>query len=175
MNYAELSNAVGIKEPTTKSWMNLLVSSGLVYLPEPYHKKINKRMIKKSPKIYFLDTGLCSYLAGYNTPEELEKGSMSDAIFKTFVVAEILKSYYHNDKKPPIYYYRDKDKREIDLIIEEDKKIYPIQIIKTKKPTKSDIKNFKVLSKFEEGAIICLCDEEFELTKNIRAIHVGYV
>jgi predicted AAA+ superfamily ATPase len=174
LNYADIASAVGISQPTAKSWLSLLVSSGLVYLLEPYHNNINKRIVK-TPKIYFIDTGLCSYLTNWSTPEVLEAGAMSGAMFETFVVAEILKSYLHNGKRAPIYYYRDKEKKEIDLIIERDGKLYPIEIKKTAKPDKSGIKNFDVLSNYAQGAIICLCSEDLPLTKDVNVVPVGYL
>jgi len=174
LNYADIATSVGVSQPTAKSWLSLLVSSGLVYLLEPYHRNITKRMIK-TPKLYFVDTGLCSYLTGWSTPQVLEAGAMSGAIFETFAVAEILKSYRHNGKRAPIYYYRDKDKREIDLIIEKDGKLYPVEIKKTAKPSKADIKNFNVLPNSAQGAVICLCGEDMPLTDSVNALPIGYV
>lgn len=176
LNYSDIASSVGISQPTAKAWLSLLISSGLVYLLEPYYNNINKRMVK-TPKIYFLDTGLCSYLTNWNTPEVLEAGAMSGAMFETFVITEILKSYLHRGKRPPIYFYRDKDKKEIDLIIEQNGKLHPIEIKKTAKPDKSSIKNFKVLTdlKNTEGAVICLCNEDLPLTENINVIPVAYL
>jgi uncharacterized protein len=176
LNYSDIAGSVGISQPTAKAWLSLLISSGLVYLLEPYYNNLSKRMIK-TPKLYFLDTGLCSYLTNWSTPEVLESGAMSGAIFETFVVAEILKSYLHRGKRAPIYFYRDKDKKEIDLIIEQNGKLYPIEIKKTAKPDKSSIKNFNVLpdSNRAEGAVICLCDDDLPLTENVNVIPVGYL
>ena len=176
LNYSDIASSVGISQPTAKAWLSLLISSGLVYLLEPYYNNLSKRMIK-TPKLYFLDTGLCSYLTNWSSPEVLESGAMSGAIFETFVVAEILKSYLHRGKRPPIYFYRDKDKKEIDLIIEQNGKLYPIEIKKTAKPDKSSIKNFNVLPDLNraEGAVICLCDEDLPLTENVNIIPVGYL
>jgi len=176
LNYSDIATSVGISQPTAKSWLSLLISSGLVYLLEPYYNNLNKRMIK-TPKLYFLDTGLCSYLTKWSSPEILESGAMSGAILETFVIAEVLKSYLHKGKRAPLYFYRDKDKKEIDLIIEKDDKLYPIEIKKTAKPDKSSIKNFNVLSTINraEGAVICLCDDDFPLTKNVNIIPVSYL
>lgn len=176
LNYSDIASAVGISQPTAKAWLSLLISSGLVYLLEPYYNNINKRMIK-TPKLYFLDTGLCSYLTNWNTPEVLESGAMSGEILETFVVAEVLKSYLHNGKRAPVYFYRDKDKKEIDLIIVQNGKLYPIEIKKTAKPDKSSVKNFDVIPEANraEGAVVCLCDEDFPLKKNINIIPVGYL
>ena len=133
LNYSDIASEIGISIPTAKSWVSILVSSNIIYLLQPYYSNINKRIIK-TPKIYFLDTGLCSYLTDWDNPRVLESGAMSGAIFETFVVSEIIKSYEHNIKTANIYYYRDKDKKEIDLIIEKNGKIYPIEIKKTANP-----------------------------------------
>lgn len=176
LNYSDIASSVGISQPTAKAWLSLLTSSGLVYLLEPYHNNISKRMVK-TPKLYFLDTGLCSYLTNWTTPESLEAGAMSGAILETFVVAEVLKSYLHNGKRSPIYFYRDKDKKEIDLIIEQNGKLHPVEIKKTAKPEKSLVKSFDVLPApiRAEGAVICLCDEDLPLTENVNSIPVGYL
>ncbi len=176
LNYSDIANAVGITQPTAKAWLSLLVSSGLVYLLEPYYNNINKRILK-TPKVYFLDTGLCAYLTNWNSPEALESGAMSGEFLETFIIAEVLKSWLHRGKRPPIYFYRDKEKKEIDLIIESNGRLYPIEIKKTAKPTIKDIKNFNVLpnDKSAEGALICLCSEDFPLTNDVNVIPVGYL
>lgn len=176
LNYSDIASSVGISQPTAKAWLSLLTSSGLVYLLEPYHNNISKRMIK-TPKLYFLDTGLCSYLTNWTTPESLEAGAMSGAILETFVVAEVLKSYLHNGKKAPIYFYRDKDKKEIDIIIEQNGKLHPVEIKKTAKPDKSLVKSFDILPEQNraEGAVVCLCNEDLPLTEGVNSIPVGYL
>lgn len=176
LNYTDISNEVGVSVPTIKSWVSILVSSNIVYLLQPYYSNINKRIVK-TPKLYFLDTGLCSFLTGWDNPKVLESGAMNGAIFETFVVSEIIKSYEHNLKTPNIYYYRDKDKKEIDLIIEQNGKLYPIEIKKTAIPNKNMIKNFSVIpeDKIGEGAVICLSKSDFPITKNINAIPVSYI
>ncbi len=176
LNYSDIANSVGISQPTAKAWLSLLTSSGLVYLLEPYHNNISKRMVK-TPKLYFLDTGLCSYLTNWTTPESLEAGAMSGAILETFIVAEVLKSYLHNGKRASIYFYRDKDKKEIDLIIEQNGKLHPIEIKKTAKPDKSMIKIFEIIphTNRAEGAVICLCNEDLPLSEKVSSIPVGYL
>lgn len=176
LNYADIASEIGISIPTAKSWVSILVSSNIVYLLQPYYSNINKRIIK-TPKIYFLDTGLCSYLTDWENPKVLESGAMSGAIFETFVISEIIKSYEHNIKQPNIYYYRDKDKKEIDLIIDKNGKLYPVEIKKTANPNKDMIKNFNVIpeEKMGEGAIVCLIKEDLPLTKTVNAIPAGYV
>lgn len=178
LNYAELARDVGISQPTAKQWMSILVSSGMVALIEPYFNNIMKRSIK-SPKMYFLDTGLCAYLTKWSSPESLEAGAMSGAIFETYVVSEIMKSYYNAGKRPPLYFYRDKDKREIDLIIFENETLYPIKIKKSTNPGRSAIQHFSILEKtglkVGTGCVICLVDDLMPIDKNNWIVPVGLV
>lgn len=176
LDYTDISKEVGVSSPTIKSWVSILVSSNIVYLLQPYFSNINKRIVK-TPKIYFMDTGLCSYLTNWDNLQVLESGAMSGAIFETYVVSEIIKSYAHNIKEPNIYYYRDKDKREIDVIIERNGKLYPIEIKKSSNPDKSAIKNFSVISEdnLGNGAVVCLAKEDYPITKNINAIPISYI
>ena len=176
LNYTDISSEVGVSVPTIKSWVSILVSSNIVYLLQPYYSNLGNRVVK-TPKIYFLDTGLCSYLTNWDNPKVLESGAMSGAIFETFVVAEIIKSYVHNGKEPNIYYYRDKEKKEIDLIVEKNGKLYPIEIKKSANPDKSAVKNFSVIpdDKQGEGAVICLAKEDYPITKTINAIPLYYI
>lgn len=176
LDYTDISKEVGVSAPTIKSWVSILVSSNIVYLMQPYYSNLNNRIVK-TPKIYFLETGLYSYLTNWNNPQVLESGAMSGAIFETFVVSEIIKSYNHNIKEPNIYYYRDKDKREIDVIIEQNGKLYPIEIKKSANPDKSAIKHFSVIpnDKSAEGAVICLANEDYPITKSVNAIPISYI
>ena len=145
LNVANMASICGKDVKTVKSWLSALESSGLVYLLEPYYNNFNKRMIK-APKLYFLDTGFACWLLGWNTPEQLVNGAMWGHIFESFVFAEVLKSYYNDGiVKPPLYYYRDKDKNEIDLVIEESDTLYPVKIKTTSDPTKSMVNAFRML------------------------------
>ena len=174
LKYSELANAVDISEPTAKTWLSVLISSNIVYLLEPYYRNITKRMTKM-PKIYFLDTGLCSYLTGWSSPEVIEKGAMNGAFFETFVVSEILKSYRHNGERPLIYWYRDTQQKEIDLLIERDGKLHPIEIKLTSNPNKSMLKHFKVLDNQGYGGLICMRESDIPLTEDVSAIPIGYI
>ncbi len=176
LNYSDIASEVGISQPTAKSWLSVLISSNIVYLLQPYYNNLNKRLVK-TPKLYFMDTGLCSYLTGWTSPDTLERGAMSGNMFETFVVTEIIKSYRNNGIEPNIYYYRDKDKKEIDIIIEDNGLLYPIEIKKTASPDKNMIKNFSVLpeNKISRGAIICMADTDLPLKENINVIPVGYI
>ena len=174
LKYSELANAVDISEPTAKTWLSVLVSSNIVYLLEPYYRNITKRMTKM-PKIYFLDTGLCSYLTGWSSPEVIEKGAMNGAFFETFVVSEILKSYRHNGERPLIYRYRDTQQKEIDLLIERDGKLHPIEIKLTSNPNKSMLKHFNVLDNQGYGGLICMRESDIPLTEDVSAIPISYI
>jgi len=176
VNYADLAKDTGISAPTAKHWMSILVTSGLVYLIRPYFNNALKRIIK-SPKMYFLDTGLCAYLTKWASPETLEAGAMSGAIFETWVVSEIIKSYYNVGKQPPLYFYRDKEQREIDLIIERDNKLYPMEIKKSGSPNRDAIRHFSALHKpgveLGMGGVVCLSENLLPLDKDNWMIPVG--
>ena len=178
LNLNTVANEVGISVPTAQRWLSILVSSNIIYLLEPYYNNIMKRAIK-TPKIYFLDTGLVSYLTRWKNKDVLEAGNMAGNFFENFVIVEIIKSYYNNGElRPPLYFYRDKEKREIDLIIEQNGKLHPIEIKKSANPTKDMISNFKVLEKIGEvgdGGIICMYDKLINLDKKNRVIPYTYL
>ena len=163
IDYADISRNIGIDSRTVKEWLSILETSGIIKLLQPYLSNISDRIIKK-PKIYFLDTGLCSYLAHIPTAEILEKSAFSGAFYETYVISEIIKSYYNNSKnyKREIYYYRDKDQKEVDLIIETFEGIYPIEIKKGINSV-SPKKNFNFLQKYNKkilnGLIIDSCEK----------------
>lgn len=178
LNLAELARDCDISPPTAKSWLSILEASGIVYLLEPYATNLSKRLVK-APKLYFLDTGLCAYLTGWSDATTLEAGAMSGAILETFVVAEILKSWWHNGKQAPLFCYRDKDKNEIDLLIVTDQKAYPVEIKKTGSPHKKAIRSFSVLEKIKiptgEGGLICFVDRILPIDQKNIAIPISYV
>ena len=178
LNLNSIANEVGITIPTAQRWLSILVASNIVYILEPYYNNIMKRAIK-TPKVYFLDTGLASYLTKWKTSEVLEAGTMAGNFFENYVIVEIIKSYYNSGElRPPVYFYRDKEKREIDLIIEQNGKLYPIEIKKTANPSKDMIENFKVLENVKEvgeGAIICMYDKIINLNEKNRVIPYKYL
>lgn len=178
LNYNDLARDVGIDNKTVKSWLSVLETSGLIYLLHSYHHNITKRLVK-TPKIYFLDTGLCAYLTKWSDAKSLQNGAMSGAILETHIFIEILKSYWHNGIEPHFYYYRDADQKEIDLIIETADTIYPIEFKKTATPSKTFSKNFSLLKKFQKkighGAIICFVEKDIPLSSEVTAIPVGYI
>ena len=178
LNYSDIARDVDINHKTAKSWLSVLEASGLVYLLQPYYRNVTKRIVK-TPKVYFLDTGLCSYLTQWPSPESLEAGAMSGTILETYLFGEILKSYWHNGKTPHFYYYRDTDQREIDLVIESGAELYPVEFKKTASPSQSASKHFHVLEKLTEnvrhGAVICFVERDVPLSREVTAIPVGYL
>ena len=178
LNLNSIANEVGITIPTAQRWLSILVASNIVYILEPYYNNIMKRAVK-TPKVYFLDTGLAAYLTKWKTSEVLEKGTMAGSFFENYVIVEIIKSYNNSGElRPPVYFYRDKEKREIDLIIEQNGKLYPIEIKKTANPNKDMIENFKVLEMVKEvgeGAIICVYDKIINLDEKNRVIPYRYL
>ena len=177
LNYESLARDAEIDSKTAKNWLSLLRTSGLVFLLQPYSNNPTSRVIK-SPKIYFTDTGLACYLAGYSDALTLEKSAMNGNIFETYVIMEIVKSFVNANKDPRLYmnFYRDSNQVEIDLIITMNNTIYPIEIKKTKSPNKNMIKNFKVINNAEkeigEGGIICMIDKIFALDEKNNAIPI---
>ncbi|MCC8080877.1 MAG: ATP-binding protein [Lachnospiraceae bacterium] len=158
--YEEIASAVGVSAPTAKAWVTILERSGVIYILRPYFSNITSRLVK-TPKFYFMDTGLAAYLCRWPTADTLENGAMDGAFFETYVVTEIVKSYYNAGKRPNLYFYRDVDRREIDLLVVEGENLYPIEIKKSKSPTHPD-KNFKVLDRLhlnvQPGIVICMSD-----------------
>jgi len=173
VNYNKLANDIGIDLKTAQTWMGILERSGIVYLLQPYSPNATSRIIK-TPKVYFLDTGLCAYLCRWETPETLYAGAMDGAILETWCLGQILKSYWHNGIDPLIYFYRDTDQKEIDFIIEKNMTLYPIEVKKTAMPEEKDIKNFNVLSKLGKkigtGAVLCLSKDRLPINRDVISI-----
>jgi len=180
LNLSEIARDVGISQPTAERWLSVLVASNIVYLLQPYFNNVIKRAVK-TPKMYFLDTGLAAYLTRWNTPETLQNGAMAGAFFESWVISEIISSFYNNGiLEPPLWFYRDKDMKEIDLLIEQDGTLYPIEIKKHSDPTIGDIANFKVLEKISDrnlgtGGIICTYDTLTAIDRDNKIIPVGYL
>jgi predicted AAA+ superfamily ATPase len=178
LNYSEMARDVDIDPKTAKSWLSILSSSGLVYLLEPYYNNVTKRIIK-TPKLYFLDTGLAAFLTGWDTAKSLERGAMSGPMLETYVFSEILKSYWHNGKRPYIYFYRDADQHEIDFVFERDGTLYPVEVKKTAAPSLNAARNFPRLDALKRevghGAIICLREKYVPLSRKVSAIPIGYL
>ena len=142
--YDELAREAGISAPTAKRWLSILVSSNIIALVQPYHNNALKRATKM-PLLHFLDTGLCAYLLKWSNAEVLERGAMSGSFFESYVFSEIYKSWLNAGKEPPLYYYRDKEQREIDILILYDGILYPVESKKAASPGVDAAKHFRVL------------------------------
>ena len=178
LNYSDMAKDVDVSVNTIKSWISLLETSGLIFLLQPYYNNIANRALK-TPKLYFTDTGLCSYLCGWETAETLANGAMNGAIFETYIISEILKSYRHNGLFVNFYFYRDRDNREIDLLIERNGLFYPIEIKRSASPKIDDVKHFEALSRLGistgKGAVICLYDKLLPLNHQTVIVPVSYL
>jgi predicted AAA+ superfamily ATPase len=180
LNLSSAARDVGVSAPTAERWLSILTASNIVYLLPPYHNNITKRAIK-TPKIYFLDTGLAAYLTKWNTPEVLQNGAMAGAFFETFVISEIIKSHANRGVLDmPMYFYRDKEMHEIDLLIERDGAMHPIEIKKHADPSKKDIAAFGILDKIPgvrraSGGVVCMYDRLVTLSGEDKAIPVWWL
>ena len=153
LNYSNVAQEVGVSVDTIKRWTTILETSGIIYLLKPYSKNHLKRAIK-TPKVYMLDTGLMAWLTKWLTPETIQQGAKSGQFFETFVVSEIIKSFYNNGIEPPIYFYRDTNQKEIDLLIEYNRALYPVEIKTSASPDKKMVKAFGILKEnLPEGEI----------------------
>ena len=180
LNISSLAKNVGISVSTAERWLSILVTSNIVYLLRPYANNVLKRSVK-TPKLYFLDTGLAAYLTKWTTADVLKNGAMAGAFFETFVVAEIIKSYYNKGiAEPPLYFYRDKEQKEIDLLIECNGVLYPLEMKKHADPKAADIKAFAVLDDIPgvqrgSGGVICTYHQLVTLKDNDKVIPISYI
>ena len=186
LNYANIAGDVGVSEPTVKTWLSILERTGIVYLLQPYSASVLTRAIK-APKVYFKDTGLACYLSRWLSADALKNSAVAGNMFETFIVSEILKSYTNEGKdyRSQIFYYRGKDKKasienEIDLIIEENGMIYPIEIKMTGNPKASMASANTVLDRIPDkkrgnGIILCLIDRKTYLRENLIALPITYI
>ena len=194
INYANISSEIGVSEITVKEWISILEKSGIIFILKPYTSSALNRAIRK-PKLYFRDTGLCCYLTRWLTPDTLKNGAMAGAMFETFVINEILKSYSNEGLEYDfnVFYYNGKDKKkkkengeeievdgEIDLILQEDGILYPIEIKISATPKADMASEFDVLDGIPDkkrgmGAIICLYDKKLFLRENLIALPLEYI
>lgn len=180
LNYSSLSEDADIDANTAKRWISILEASDIIYLLQPYFtKKLNRAV--KTPKIVFLDTGLCAYLCGWNSVEILINASTSGHFLETFVISELIKNKRNNKEtlNYGIYFYRDKDQKEIDLIIEKDDIIYPFEIKKTANPKLSMLNNFKILEnknfKIGNGGLLCFYPDTIPLNEKYNSYPISVI
>lgn len=194
INYTNIASDLSVSEVTVKEWISILEKSGIIYILKPYTSSALNRAIK-TPKMYFRDTGLCCYLTRWLTPDTLKNGAMSGAMFETFVINEILKSYSNEGLEYDfnVFYYNGKDKKkkkdngeeieidgEIDLIIQENGVLYPVEIKMTASPKSDMASEFDVLDDLPDkkrgmGVIICLYDKKMYLRENLIALPIEYI
>lgn len=162
VNYRTLAESADITQPTAKEWLRILEGLHIVYLLQPYANNALKRL-SKTPKLYFCDTGLCAYLSMWLTPDVLRQGAASGHFYENYVVMELVKNYAYAKSKANITYYRDSNAKEIDVFVEENATIHPLEIKKSASPDKREVKKYTVLDKAElsrgNGGIVCMCEE----------------
>lgn len=178
LNLSDLARDADVAPNTAKHWLSILQSSGIVWLLEAWHSNPGKLLVK-SPKLYFLDTGLCAWLTRWSNAQTLESGAMAGAIFENWVIVELLKSWWHNGLAAPFYHYRDTEKREIDLLIEHDGRLWPVEIKKTASPNVHDIRAFNVLrstgAPVGRGTLICMLAEPLPLDRDNEALPAAWL
>ena len=162
LNVAEIARDADLNQMQVKSWLGILETLGIIFYLHPYSNNLLKRLVK-TPKLYFYDTGIVCYLTRWSSAETLERGAMNGAILENYVVSEIMKSYLNCGKEPFLYYYRDKDAKEIDIVLEHDGVLNPIEIKKSSNPGTELIKVFDLLDQSStpraKGAVICMKPE----------------
>ena len=178
LNIHSIATDVEVTDDTAKAWLGVLEKSEIIYFLHPYSNNLLKRTIK-SPKLYFFDTGLVAYLTKYSNPEILQNGSINGAILENYVVNEIRKSYINSGKEPYIYYYRDKEQHEIDLILESDDLLHLIEIKKSSNPVVSMTKHFDIFTKsginLGENAILCMKEDISALNKETLIVPIWLI
>ena len=179
-NSSDICKDIGIDNKTVDNWISILRNTFLVYFLQPYSNNAVGRVIKR-PKIYFMDTGLACYLAGYLDSRTLERSAYSGQIFETYIISEIIKSYNNNSRDPRLhlYYYRDNNQKEIDLLVVDQDMIYPVEIKKSANPGKDAIKNFNIVEKFEmkspNGIVLCLSKDIHVIDEKNYMIPIEYI
>lgn len=173
INLSDFARDSDISVNTAKEWLSILEASGIIYFLRPYYRNITKRLIKM-PKLYFLDTGLVCYLTGWKTPETAMRGAMAGALFETFIFSEILKNYWNHGIEAPLWFYRTKEKEEIDILIERNGKLYPVEIKLSSRITENDLKGIKSISRTGEklgtATFITASPSPYWLTKGIAVL-----
>lgn len=177
LNMSTYSREIGISVNTIKSWISILEAGNIIFLMPPFYKNLGKR-ISKSPKIYWVDNGLVSYLTGIQNKEHLLYGPLAGALFENLIISETLKSFYNLGIRPSLYYLRTNNGLEMDLFIEHAAKFFPFEIKMTRTPSPHMAKSFSRLSSLfhdlslSEGYLVCLCEESFTLSEKVRAVNI---
>lgn len=178
--YAELARLADVDEKTAKSWLSLLVSTYLVKILEPYSNNLLKRL-NKQPVMHFVDVGLAAHLSGWQSVDSLELGAMSGMVFESYAFSEVYKSYSNAGRRPPLWFFRTNDRKEIDLLLEKDGTLFPLEVKKSASPVAGDVKNFRALDgvaaddvppelaalkrKIGTGAVVCMAEDAFPVNE----------
>lgn len=176
----QVAKEVGVDDKTSNAWLSILKNTGIIYLLQPYMNNSVGRAVKRE-KVYFTDTGLACYLTGYVDYITLEKSAYSGAIFETYVINEIIKTYAYDGKdiRKHLYFYRDNYQKEIDVLINYNNVIYPIEIKKSANPSKEAIKNFDVVNNFEQkngnGIVLCMSKDITAFDDNNYRVPIEYI
>jgi predicted AAA+ superfamily ATPase len=178
LNLSELARDAQIAVSTAKEWMGILEASFQVYLLKPYFRNISKRQIK-TPKLYFLDTGLVCYLTGWHNARVASQGAMAGSLLENYAISEIIKSYWHRGHEAPVWFWRTKEGHEVDLIIDEEGKLFPVEIKMSMTPDMNMAKGIQQLKKLSDnvskGAIVCLAESEYPLNREINIIPLSCI
>lgn len=179
LNANNIAKDVGVSAPTIRSWISILESSGIVFLLRPYHNNLTKQ-VTATPKVFFTDTAIVSYLCGIRSSEELERAQIFGHLFENWAIMAVLKSWWHSGRVCEAWFYRDKEGHEIDLLLRDAMRLYPIEIKVSANPNVEGIEtNIKALTltgtKLEPAAVLCLSKNNLPLGKDIFRIGVGTI
>ena len=178
LNLSELARDAQIAVSTAREWMGILEASFQVYLLRPYFRNLRKRQIK-TPKIYFLDTGLVCYLTGWHDAEVASQGATAGSLLENYVISEMIKSYWHRGREAPLWFWRTKEGHEVDLIIEEEGRLFPIEIKMSMTPDMNVARGILQLKKLSDnvskGAIVCMAESEYPLNREINIIPLSCI
>lgn len=177
-NAADIANSIGVSLKTIQSWISILEASGIIFFLRPYENNILKRVVK-TPKVYFNDTGLVCYLVGWDSPKVAQNGAMAGELFENFVISEIAKSYFNCGKDlRSLFFYRDSNQKEIDLLLLNEGRLFPVEIKKAAQVSLSMAKNFPALKQIDSmqtGTILCQCDKKLLLSETVQALPLEFI
>lgn len=177
LNASDIGNAIDVDHKTVKAWLSVLQASNIIRIVEPFWPNADKRLTK-TPKVFFMDTGLVCHLTRWTTPDQLRNGAAAGHVFETFVISEVLKSFMNSGKNlRDIWFYRDSKKREIDLVIQEGRILHPVEVKMSAMVSRGAVKNFSCLESLSDyeigfGHVICQTPEPYLITQNVQAVPV---
>lgn len=178
LNLSDIARNTGVSVPTIREWLSVLEATFQVLLLRPYFANIGKRQLK-TPKLYFLDTGLACYLSGWTSPEVAMRGAMAGSLFECYVVTELVKSYWHRGRQAPLWYWRTKEKKEVDVLIAEDGQLFPVEIKLTGTPRRRDLGGIEALARqapdLGRGAVLCLAERAAPLSRTVDALPLSFL